>query len=242
MHPNARQPPCWCPMKKFCMGQSLLSVDLLGTNTLHQELWICRFYCIDGYLPGLSTVSAIVICSHKALSTLLWVLHVLADSTPRFLYTQAHAWMNLCRKGSREAGKHSKDQARTGCEAVTAGVALQLLFTVLTVEVIFTGRAQVHWIFKEKDEKRERINKNSAGFSVSAYLAAITISNDGSCLNSVTSYNHSALAVHRISSANWTRHDLLNLQMKKKSIPGMYKVIQLSNSQNFWFGRWYLSY
>lgn len=30
-----------------------------------------------------------------------------------------------------------------GCEAVTTGVALQFLFTVLAVKVIFTGRAQV---------------------------------------------------------------------------------------------------
>lgn len=38
----------------------------------------------------------------------------------------------------------ARDQVRTGCEAVTAGVALQFLFTVLAVKVIFTGRAQVH--------------------------------------------------------------------------------------------------
>lgn len=33
----------------------------------------------------------------------------------------------------------------TGGEAVAAGVALQLLFAVFTVKVIFAGGAQVHW-------------------------------------------------------------------------------------------------
>lgn len=44
------------------------------------------------------------------------------------------------------------ERGLTGRETVTAGVALQFLFAVFTVEVIFTGGAEVHW-------KRERERK-----------------------------------------------------------------------------------
>lgn len=119
------------------------------------------------------------------------------------------------------------NQVHTGCEAVTTGVALQFLFTVLAVKVIFTGRAQVHWISKEQGKKRKMEKKNSAGFSISSYLAKITTNNNSSHINFVTSCNHLALDGHYFWFCKLSK-PRPDQSTGQRRIPGMHQVIQFT--------------
>lgn len=60
----------------------------------------------------------------------------------------------LIRSGIIRSSQYGEfERGLTGRETVTAGVALQFLFAVFTVEVIFTGGAEVHW---KRERERER--------------------------------------------------------------------------------------
>lgn len=74
---------------------------------------------------------------------------------------RVHELLLLERTGIEWERNAGGDGARTGGEAVTTGVALQLLFAVLAVKVIFAGRAQVHWTRTEQGNKTKMRNKLS---------------------------------------------------------------------------------